>query len=72
VKADYQIPVCVTCYGIICTCQEQQPKRFVTVLEWAKIHGISLEEFEQAEAALTKIKEQLIKLDSEYAKEFAE
>ena len=74
-KMDYQIPVCSRCWGIICTCapdEGQYPKRFVTVSQWAKLHGVSLDDLEEAEEALAKIKRQLITLDSEYGKDFDE
>jgi hypothetical protein len=44
----------------------------VTVSQWAKLHGVSLDDLEEAEEALAKIKRQLITLDSEYGKDFDE
>ncbi len=74
-KMDYQIPVCAQCCGIICACPPdigQHAKRFVTVREWASFHGVNLDELEEAEKALAKIKRQLVTLDCEYEKEFGE
>lgn len=71
-RSDSEIPVCVTCYNILCLCEEPQPKRFLTVRKWAKIHGVSMDDLEQAEETLAEIKAQLIALDPEYAKDFAE
>jgi hypothetical protein len=42
------------------------------VRDWAKANGISMDDLEEAEKTLAKIKAQLIKLDPEYAREFTE
>jgi len=75
-KPEYQIPVCITCLGILCTCPEENDLRnlrqFMTVRKWAQANGISMDDLEEAEKTLAKIKAQLIKLDPEYAREFTE
>jgi hypothetical protein len=75
-KPEYQIPVCITCLDILCTCPHENDlkgiRRFISVRDWAKANGISMYDLEEAEETLAKIKAQLIKLDPEYAKEFTE
>ena len=71
---DEQIPVHVDCMQIMCLCDKSDPlhglKTFITIREWMSHHGHDETEMAQAEDAVARIKEQLLRLDPEFAKDF--